>query len=37
MDDLHSSDEQGELLQLLGHDDSTINVVRCITVIIVIT
>ena len=34
---LHSSDEPGELLQLLCHDDSTINIDICIIIIIIIT
>jgi len=34
---LHSSNEPGELAQWLCHDDSTINIVLDITIIIIIT
>jgi len=34
---LHSSNEPGELLQRLCHDDSTINIISAITIIIIIT
>jgi len=34
---LHSSNESGELLQRLCHDDSTINIVMSITITITIT
>ena len=33
---LHSSDEPGELSQCLCHDDSTVNIVPCIIIIIII-
>jgi len=34
---LHSSNEPGELLQWLCHDDSTINIISVIIIIIIIT
>jgi len=32
---LHSSDEPGELSQWFGHDDSTINIVMAIIIVII--